>query len=186
MICSFLVHFLYSSPIIDLLYLTFLAVFFEYDSCFHYNWFVVWHGDLVGCWFRISYFYRFTVSHKNTINLIAIWVLLKQFVLELITFLYGASDVHVVWCVGLCVTKFVIQRLCRLHSSTSFSPFSFISILVYFPMILLSNGSLLHNFVLKCIEMHWNHLPLWLKHFYWCCLWCQITIHKKFIFFLDL
>ena len=34
-----------------------------------------------------------------------------------------------------------------LHSSISFSPFSFISLFAYFPMILLSNGSLLRIFV---------------------------------------
>ena len=127
-----------------MLYLTFLEVFFEYDSCFHYNWLVVWHGDLVGCRFRISYFYCFTVSYKNIIDLIAI----SDFILESFTFLYGAGDVHVVWCVCLCLKKvFVIRRVCRLRRSISFNLFSFISLLVYFPMILLSNGSLLCIFV---------------------------------------
>ena len=42
---------------------------------------------------------------------------------------------------------FVIRRLRRLRSSMSFSSFPFISLFAYFPMILLSNESLLRIFI---------------------------------------
>ena len=64
----------------------------------------------------------------------------------------GSNAVIIVLnCEVLCLKPrkkvFVIRRLCRLNSSVSFSPFSFISLFPYFPMIFLSNESLLRIFV---------------------------------------
>ena len=160
MICSFLVHLIYSSVVYNQFVVSYVSCsVFEYDGCFHYIWIMVWHGGLVGCRFRISHFYRFAVSYKNIIDLIAIWVLSKRFCLRI-----GYIFVRSRWCPCslMCWLMFEdsVRRLCRLHSSISFSPFSFISLFAYFPMILLSNGSLLRIFV---FALKWP--PMMIKTF---------------------
>ena len=112
------------------------------------DWLVIWHGNLAGCWFRISNFYRFTVSYKNIIDLITIQVLSKWHCLEIVYIFVWSR-----WC--SCLMYWLMFEESVHPKIMWFAQFcKFLTVFIYIAFCVFSN-----DLVESCISI---------THFYFC------------------